>query len=112
MQSILEGIVFRAAEVITTMNEFTSVKNEVSIDGGLSANPYFCQFLADVLNRQVIVQSAAELTALGTARLAANGHVEQNFMTSAIKRYPPKTDRQPFLEKFKDAVSRTEKWRG
>lgn len=112
IQSILEGIVFRAAEVITTMNEFTTVKNEISIDGGLSANPYFCQFLADVLNRQVVGRSAAELTALGTARLAASGHVEQNFMTSPVKRYLPKTDRQPFLEKFKDAVSRSTQWQG
>ena len=111
IQSILEGIAFRAAEVITTMNEFTAVKDEVSIDGGLSANPYFCQFLADVLNRPVIVQTAAELTALGTARLAANSHVEQNFMITPVKRYSPKTDRQPFLEKFKDAVRRSVEWR-
>lgn len=111
MQSILEGIVFRAAEVITAMNEFTAVKNEISIDGGLSANPYFCQFLADVLNRQVIVQSAAESTALGTARLAADGHIEQSFMTSPIKRYTPETDRRPFMEKFKEAVSRSAEWR-
>ena len=111
MQSILEGIVFRAAEVIAAMNEFTAVKNEISIDGGLSANPYFCQFLADVLDRQVIVQSAAELTALGTARLAADGHVEQNFMTSPIQRYSPEIDRQPFLEKFKEAVNRSAEWR-
>ncbi|MDX2494603.1 MAG: FGGY family carbohydrate kinase [Desulfuromusa sp.] len=111
MQSILEGIVFRAAEVITAMNEFTSVKSEVSIDGGLSTNPYFCQFLADVLNRQVIVQATAELTALGIARLAADGHVEQNFMASSIKRYSPETDRRPFLEKFKDAVNRSSQWR-
>ncbi|NOQ41051.1 MAG: glycerol kinase [Desulfuromusa sp.] len=111
MQSILEGIVFRAAEVISTMNEFTAVKNEISIDGGLSANPYFCQFLADVLNRQVIVQSAAELTALGTARLATDGHRDQNFVASPIKRYPPETDRRPLLEKFKEAVNRSAGWR-
>ncbi|MBT4875571.1 MAG: glycerol kinase, partial [Desulfobacula sp.] len=63
MQSILEGIVFRAAEVIAAMSEFISIKNEISIDGGVTANPYFCQFLADVLNRRIIVQSLAELTA-------------------------------------------------
>ncbi len=111
MQSILEGIVFRAAEVISAMNEFTAVKNEISIDGGLSANPYLCQFLSDVLNRQVIVQSAAELTALGTAQLAADGHVEQNLVTSPIERYSPETDRRPFMEKFKEAVSRSAEWR-
>ena len=111
IQSILEGIAFRAAEVIASMSQLTTIKDEISIDGGLAANPYFCQFLSDVLNRQVIVQSAAELTAFGTARLAAAGHVEQDFMASLIKRYSPETDRQPFLGKFKEAVTRSAKWR-
>jgi len=77
MQSILEGIVFRAAEVISSMNTFVSIEDEISIDGGLSANPYFCQFLADVLDLQVVVQSSPELTALGTARLAAGVRLEK-----------------------------------
>ncbi len=110
MQSILEGIVFRATEVITAMNKFTSVKNEISIDGGLSANPYLCQFLADVLNRQITVQSSPELTALGTARLAASNQNVQYSMNSSLKRYLPKKDRQHFLKKFKNAVIRAEKW--
>ena len=111
IQSILEGIAFRAAEVIATMNTFTSIKNEISIDGGLSANHYFCQFLADVLNRQVAVQLSVELTAYGTAQLAAGGHIKQNRRKSLVKCYRPKTDRTPHLEKFKDAVSRAENWK-
>src|SRR3546814_8805859 len=43
----------------------------VSIDGGLSRNCYFTQFLADVLEREVRVADNAELTGTGTARLAA-----------------------------------------
>lgn len=93
------------------MNEFTSINDEISIDSGLSANPYFCQFLADVLNRQVIVQSSAELTAYGTAQLAAGHHIEKNLTDSSIKRYPPKTGRQSYLDKFKDAVNRSTGWR-
>ena len=111
MQSILEGVVFRAAQVIAAMNEFASIKNEISIDGGLSANPYFCRFLADVLNRQVMVQSSAELTAFGTAKLAGGKSVEQNLKTSLIRHYQPETDRGQYLEKFKDAVNRSAQWR-
>ncbi|MCK5914205.1 MAG: hypothetical protein KAG12_10020, partial [Desulfuromusa sp.] len=111
MQSILEGIVFRAAEVITAMDKFTSVMGGVSIDGGLSANPYFCQFLADVLNRQVTVPAAVELTALGTARLAAYGHIEFPLVPDAGKRYSPVADRREYMERFKQAVSRSTQWR-
>ncbi|MEA3544010.1 MAG: FGGY family carbohydrate kinase [Thermodesulfobacteriota bacterium] len=110
IQSILEGIAFRAAEVITAMNKFTPIKDEISIDGGLSANPYFCQFLADVLCRQVIVPSTAELTALGTANLAASGQVEKILATSSSKQYSPKTDCQPYLQKYKEAVKRSAQW--
>jgi glycerol kinase len=111
VQSILEGVVFRAAEVIAAMNEFISIKNEISIDGGLSANPYFCQFLADVLNRQVLVQSSAEITALGTADLTAGNSIDQKMRDSLTRRYHPETDKHQYLEKFKDAVNRSVQWR-
>ncbi|MDX2481029.1 MAG: FGGY-family carbohydrate kinase, partial [Desulfuromusa sp.] len=108
---ILEGIAFRATEVIAAMNEFTTIKNKISIDGGLSANPYFCQFLADVMHRQVIVQSSAELTAFGTAQLAAANTIELSLTNSSIRSYMPETDKRPYLEKFKDATDRAAKWR-
>jgi len=111
MQSILEGIVFRSAEVIAAMNAFTTIKNEISIDGGLSANPYFCQFLADVLNRQVVVPPSSELTALGVAQLAGGGRILQHLVNRSVRRYHPETDRHPYLETFKEAVSRSVQWR-
>ncbi len=111
IQSILEGIVFRAAEVIAAMNEYVSIGDGISIDGGLSKNQYFCQFLADVLNLQVVVQSAAELTALGTARLAAGKTFGQNLEEHPIMRYQPQTDRRQYCAKFKDAVNRSMSWR-
>jgi glycerol kinase len=111
MQSILEGIAFRAAEVVATMNKFVSINDEISIDGGLSANPYFCQFLADVLNLQVVVRSSTELTAVGTALLAGGKQIAQNLKDSSIRRYLPETDRKEYLEKFKSAVNRSLSWR-
>lgn len=71
MQAVLEGVAFRMAEVMETLDRLQPLSATVSIDGGLSANPYFCQFLADVLNRDVVVSEEAELTAMGTAMLAA-----------------------------------------
>ncbi len=111
VQSILEGIAFRAAEVVSAMNEFVAIQDEISIDGGLSANPYFCQFLANVLNLQVVVQFSSELTAIGTAKLAAGSGMLKTLEGQAIRRYRPDKDMEPHLLRFKEAVSRSVSWR-
>ena len=111
MQSILEGIVFRAVEVIDTMNSIIPISNEISIDGGISKNPFFCQFLADVLQQGVVVKSAADLTALGVARLAADKFPGQKFQKIPGRHYAPKTNRRPDLERFKQAATRAMQWR-
>lgn len=111
MQSILEGIVFRAVEVIDTMNSIIPINNEISIDGGISENPYFCQFLADVLQQGIVVKSSADLTALGVARLAAINFPEQRFQEIPGRQYSPKTNRRPDLERFKQAAARAMKWK-
>ncbi|WP_300087709.1 glycerol kinase GlpK [uncultured Nitrosomonas sp.] len=42
----------------------------IRVDGGLVANGFMCQFLADMLNRSVEVPKVTEATALGAAILA------------------------------------------
>ncbi|RLB72399.1 MAG: glycerol kinase [Deltaproteobacteria bacterium] len=110
VQSILEGIAFRAVEVIASMNQLTTIKDEISIDGGLASNPYFCQFLADTLSRQVVVPPSTELTAFGTAQLAAGYHNDHFLMPASVQRYRPQKDSHQQLEKFKDAVNRSTQW--
>jgi len=73
MQALLEGVALRAGEVITAMETATKLSGPIAIDGGMTANPYFCQFLTDVLGRQTRRSDEAEQTALGTAALAAHG---------------------------------------
>jgi glycerol kinase len=73
MQAVLEGVALRAAEVITAMGREGARGDFISIDGGLSANPYFGQFLANALNRNVTVSGTNDLTALGVARMAMVG---------------------------------------
>ncbi|MCD6187351.1 MAG: glycerol kinase [Desulfuromusa sp.] len=110
VQSILEGIAFRAVEVITSMNQLITIKDEISIDGGLAANPYFCQFLADALSRQVVVPPSTELTAFGTAQLAAGCHNDHFLMPASVQRYRPQKESHQQLEKFKNAVNRSTQW--
>lgn len=71
MQALLEGVAFRMAEVIEAMA--TPPGRTLSIDGGMTRNPWFCQMLADLLERPVTLAAEAELTAAGCAALAAHG---------------------------------------
>jgi glycerol kinase len=73
MQSLLEGVAFRAAEVMAALDGQTRLSARISIDGGLARNPYFVTFLANVLNRTVVVAGTPDLTGLGTARMALRG---------------------------------------
>ena len=107
IQSLLEGVALRAAEVVQAMSAFTGAADSISIDGGVSVNPYFCQFLADTLQREVAVNSMAELTALGTAQLAG----AEVSAGDAITRYPPRARGQEYLEQFGHAVARARDWR-
>ena len=109
IQSLLEGVALRATEVIRAMGQFASLGERISIDGGVSVNPYFCQFLANALNRQVSVNSMAELTALGTAALAAGGDLE--LVNDSQRDYLPDTDMSAYLDRFDEAVTRSRGWR-
>jgi glycerol kinase len=71
MQALLEGIALRTAEVLAAMSRVQPVTGQVSIDGGLSRNPYFTGFLADTLGRDLFLSDEAELTAAGLAHMAA-----------------------------------------
>ncbi len=110
MQAVLEGIVFRAAEVIQAIQQKTVIGDQISIDGGLSSNPYFCQFLADVLNKDISVQHFPEITARGTAQLAMGNYNAVILNESDITRYKPKSDMSKFQEAFSQGVDCSKGW--
>lgn len=71
MQALLEGIALRAAEVLGAMAGVQPPSGPVSVDGGLSRNPYFTAFLAETLGRGLHLSDEPELTAMGLAHMAA-----------------------------------------
>ena len=111
MQSMIEGIALRTAEVIRTMASLVEISDEISIDGGVSKNPYFCQFLADSLGKQVAVRAFAELTAIGTAQLAGAEKIDVADAQAGLQYYEPTASRQDRVEKFSNAVSRARQWK-
>jgi glycerol kinase len=111
---LLEGVALRAAEVIAAMAELTTLGESISIDGGLTKNPYFNRFLANALGKTVVVQESPELTGLGTARMAMLG--------AGVKSLPPlnapRTENKPDAplspeqkRRFAEAVNRARNWK-
>jgi glycerol kinase len=85
----------------------------IRADGGLVANSFMCQFLADMLNKPIEVPHNAETTALGAAFLAglqAGIYKDLNDIAatwSCAKRYEPQaSDRESRYSGWKKAVGR------
>ncbi|NRA15551.1 MAG: glycerol kinase [Oceanospirillaceae bacterium] len=110
LQSLLEGIALRTAEVIEAMDSISALGDKVYVDGGLSANSYFKQFLADILGKTIVSPLNEEITALGTAMLARKGlgvKEKINLKQEVDLITPRKTDRKKILDKYKDIISRS-----
>lgn len=110
VQSILEGIAFRATEVIDAMNKCVPIEKALSIDGGMSKNPYFVQFLANISGRVVRPATMPELTSLGTVKLASSILGEKPPTLSHFGSVKPESDVRPSMKKFKRAVSNSLNW--
>ncbi len=102
---------FGAVNVIDAISEQLSIGNDISIDGGMSVNPYFCQFLCDVLQKRVVVQSMSELTALGTATMAMGNENFGDVAIGEFRSYEPAASHIDGKARFAEAVSYSRNWR-
>jgi glycerol kinase len=116
VQSVLEGVALRAAQVIEAMNGLQPIAAKLSIDGGLANNGYFRSFLARALGRQLTIPASLELTGHGCALFALIGAGLATIdslpepqpgttVTGAAPLDPGLADR------FADAVERCRNWR-
>ncbi len=70
-RAALESVAFQTLDLTQAMARDGAARAAaIRIDGGMAANDWFCQFLADVLDAQVERPSQLETTALGAAFLA------------------------------------------
>lgn len=109
-RAVLEGVAFRAVEVLEAMQCCVPLNSALMIDGGMSKNPYFTQFLADLLRREVLPSSVSELTAVGTALLAADPLQADFSVKSAFSSFQPKQGRAEAVARFKQAIDLTKRW--
>jgi len=110
MKSVLEGVAFRAAEVMQAMSDLVPATGPLSVDGGLSRNPYFTQFLADVLEHDLSLATNAEVTGSGTAKLAAAALGRDVPARGEVTLLAPKTPRAHLAATFAEAVRLSRNW--
>lgn len=110
LQSILEGIAVRSAEVILAMDNIRPIGDTISVDGGLSSNNYFKQFLATLIQKRIVSPANREITAQGVALLARKGlgithpmKIRNQHATTE----PDGRDLSTYFEKYKDIISRS-----
>ena len=69
----LKSVAFQTADLLQAIIADGLAAASLRIDGGMAANDWFCQFLADAANVQVERPALQESTAAGAAALAALG---------------------------------------
>ncbi len=69
----LKSVGFQTADLVAAIAADGVAVETLRVDGGMVANDWFCQFLADVLDVAVERTPLQETTALGAAALAAVG---------------------------------------
>jgi glycerol kinase len=70
-RAALESVAYQTLDLTTAMVKDGAIPAAtIRVDGGMAANNWFCQFLADVLDARVERPTELETTALGAAFLA------------------------------------------
>jgi len=71
VRAALESIPYQIKDVISAMEQDSGIKlTELRVDGGITANHFVMQFLADLLQTNVVNIGIEEVSALGAAYLA------------------------------------------
>lgn len=70
IRAALEAVCYQTADLLATMSLEGANINELRVDGGMTANTWLLQFLADILNCTIKKPHVIETTALGAAYLA------------------------------------------
>lgn len=71
VRAALEAVCFQTTELVDAMaGDSEATARTLRVDGGMAANPWLLQFLADVTNVEVEKPAVNETTALGAAFLA------------------------------------------
>ncbi|MBN2181562.1 MAG: glycerol kinase GlpK [Sedimentisphaerales bacterium] len=114
VRAALESIPYQIKDVIAAMETDSKIKlKELRVDGGITANTFIMQFLADLLHTNVVNIGLEEVSALGAAYLAGlQGGIFKDIeqlakLNLGKKQFSPGTDSESvfaFYEGWKKAV--------
>jgi glycerol kinase len=116
-RAALESVAYQTHDLLQAMSADAGGEAQaLRVDGGMSANDWLCQFLADMLRIPVERPAVLETTALGAALLAgvATG-LYPNLEAAAeargpVRRFEPRMNtalRTRMLDGWRDALGRT-----
>ena len=116
-RAALEAVAFQSHDLIQAMvGDGSGSPASIRVDGGMAANSWLCQFLADILEVPVERPQNLESTALGAAFHAGlatgvwSGLEALSRTSKPAERFLPKMEgdvRRRLIAGWKDAVSRT-----
>ena len=119
-RSVLEGIAYQVADLITCMEtDGRAAPEALRVDGGASVSDFLMQFQADILQRPVHRPAAVESTALGAAFLAGlsaglwSAMDEVKTLSSVDRVFTPRisaAEAQKKLAEWHRAVERSARW--
>ncbi len=116
-RAALESIAYQTRDLVEAMQEDGGGQpREMRVDGGMAANGWLCQYLADILEIPVVRPAVLETTALGAAFLAglATGVWASTDAIAAVwaqeSRFEPRMNpqkRTQMIAGWRDALRRT-----
>jgi glycerol kinase len=108
----LEAVAYQTADLLDALGaDGAPALASLLVDGGMTANAWLMQFLADICAVEVACPAFQEVTALGAARLAALGHGSIASLAASevkLRRWAPKMagdERAALREAWKRAVA-------
>ena len=121
-RAALEAVGYQTVDLLDAMAADTGVRPDVvRADGGMAANDWLCQFLADILGLPVDRPTDVETTARGAAFHAGlatgiwSGLPALERIWTSDRRFQPGMDphrREGLIRGWRDAVRRTCSWNG
>ncbi len=116
VRATVESVAYQSNDLFYSMNKDGLKPRIVKIDGGMVANNWFSQFLANIINLKVVRPKILETTALGAAMLAGYqigefkslNHIKNKWKKD--KEFIPKIDkklRNHLLQGWQQAIKKT-----
>ncbi|MRH77685.1 glycerol kinase [Spiribacter sp. C176] len=106
----LEGVACRSAQVLSAISQSGVALNQLGMDGGLAANTWFQQLMADVTQQTIKVPNLAELTAAGVLALIADAMNTPLTITQKTHQVSPKQDQSDLIGILEQAIALTSQW--